>query len=70
MLRMSLVRLLADPATRPSDLAGAVRALACVLPDAGPPRVRARAPQSIQGQTTSKLEDPLLLRQALHHGLD
>ncbi len=73
MLRMSLVRLLADPATKPSDIAGAVRAIASVLRTQArlaPPRVRVRTPLSIQGQTTSKLGDPQLRHQALHDGLN
>jgi hypothetical protein len=72
-LRTSLVRLLADPAARPSDLVRAARALACVLRTQAriaPPRVMLRTSPSIQGQTTSILGDPHLLHQALHDGLD
>jgi hypothetical protein len=52
MLRMSLVRLLADPAARSSVLAGAARALASVL------RTQARLAASGQGPDTPRHPEP------------
>lgn len=70
MLRMSLARLLADPATRPSDLASATRSLASILRTQArltlaPPRLRSpRRPKALpagDGVDAPKRHKP-------HHG--